>query len=83
MRLNLTKSAPREVVDIHIRLPKPSRAELHFHLEASDGLGYLAQGESAELGIVHTPPDFVDEMLAWLEALAERLQIEILDVKSP
>ncbi len=71
-----------DVVHIQIRLPRQNRAEVHFHLEASDGIAYLEQGEAPDLGVVHTPPDFVDEVLDWLEKLGPGLQVEVLGLSN-
>jgi hypothetical protein len=73
---------PVEVIDIHIRIPRDRRAELHFHLEASDGMGYLEEDGGPDLGVVHTPPELVDDMLGYLQALSAELFLTIRAVGS-
>ena len=80
--MQLEGTPPMDVVHIHLRLPRQSRAEVHFHFEASDGLGYLEQGTEPDLGIVHTPPEFVDEVLDWLTRMGPGLQVEVLGISN-
>ena len=69
---------PTGCVAIPIRIPREHRALLHFHLEASDGFGYLEQGNAPDRGIVQVPPGLEQEVRDWLVALQDELQIEFL-----
>ena len=74
---------PRGTVDITINIPRQRRAELHFHLEASDGLGYLEEGETPDSGLIHTSSGQLEALLGWLEDAAGELELEIVAVERP
>lgn len=83
MRFDRALVPPTGMVNFHIRIPRDRRAELHFHLEASDGLGYLESDGEPDLGVVHTPPELEQEMLAYLQSLGDELQLEIIKIAYP
>lgn len=81
MHINPALAAPSGMVHFHIRIPRDRRAELHFYLEASDGLGYLEEDGAHDLGVVHTPPELEAEMLAYLQSLRDELHLAILKIE--
>jgi len=76
-----TLTQNREIC-VHISVPRSERAALNFHLEASDGLGYLEQDGADHLGIIYVPPPFLDDVLDWLEAMPPEINVKIRSIKT-
>lgn len=84
MKLDLATPPPEETCTIRVRIDPRLRYRLQFHLEASDGMGYLeADGPDPAAARVLVPPSYVDRIRRWLQESAAELGLEELSETEP
>lgn len=67
---------PDDAIDWRVDLTTEARMWLHFHLEASDGAGYLERHpEGSRVAILEVVPGRVADVAAWLAACAAELGV--------
>jgi hypothetical protein len=62
-----------------VRVPPEKRAELHFHLEAADGLAYLETGPHPSIGRLDVAPGNEARLRLWLELAAAELDLVVTE----
>lgn len=63
----------RNTINLRVGLDPARRMDLHFHLEASDGMATLEDSGDPEVGLLEVAPEWLDTCLCWLRASAAEL----------